>query len=40
MAAVTPITYTEYYRVVTNDPHEGDLSAVYEDKTPVPVGGI
>ena len=40
MAAVTPVTYAEYYRVVTNDPHEGDPSAVYEDETPVPVGGI
>ena len=40
MAAVTLITYAEFYRVVTNDPHEGDLSAVYEDETPVPVGGI
>ena len=25
---------------MTNDPHEGDPRAVYEDKTPVPVGGI
>ena len=40
MAAVRPVTYEEYYRVVTNDPHEGDPSAVYEDETPVPVGGI
>ena len=40
MAAVTPVTYAEFYRVVTNDPHEGDPSAVYEDETPVPVGGI
>ena len=40
MAAVTPVTYAEFYRVVTNDPHEGDPSAVYEDKTPVPGGGI
>ena len=40
MAAVTAVTYTEYYRVVTNKPNEGDPSAVYEDKTPVPVGGI
>ena len=40
MAAVTPVTYTEFYRVVTNDPHKGDPSAVYKDKTLVPVGGI
>ena len=40
MAAITPVTYAELYRVVTNDPHEGDPGAVYEDKTLVPVGGI
>ena len=40
MAAVTPVMYAEYYQVVTNNPHEGDPSAVYEDETPVPVGGI
>ena len=40
MVAATPVTYAEYYRVVTNDPHEGDRSAVYKYKTPVPVGGI
>ena len=40
MAAVTPVMYQEYYRVVTNDPHEGDPSAVYEDEIPVTVGGI
>ena len=40
MASVTPVTHAEYYRVGTNDPHEGDLSAVYEDETPVLVGGI
>ena len=40
MAAVTPVTYAEYYHVVTNDPHEGDPSAVYKDETPVPFGGI
>ena len=40
MSAVTPITYAEFYRVVTNNPHDGDPSAVYEDKTPVPVAGI
>ena len=41
MATVTPVTYAEYYRVVMNDPHEGDPSAVYEDKTPVsPIGDV
>ena len=40
MAAVRPVTYTEYYRVVTNEPHEGDPSIVYKDETPVPIGGI
>ena len=25
---------------MTNDPHEGDSIAVYEDETPVPVGGL
>ena len=40
MTAVTPVTYAEYYRVVMNDPHEGDPIAVYEDETLVPVGGI
>ena len=41
MAAVTPVTYAEYYCVVTNNWHEGDQSAVYEDEMPVsPVGGV
>ena len=40
MSAVTPVTYAEYYRIVMNDLHEGEPSAVYEDETPVPVGGI
>ena len=40
MAAVLLVTYVEFYHVVTNDPHDGDLSAIYEDKTPVPVGGV
>ena len=39
MVAVTPITYAKFYRVVTNDPHEGDPSAVYKDETSIPVGG-
>ena len=40
MAAVSPVTYAEFYRVMTNDPHDGDPSAIYEDETPVPVGGV
>ena len=40
MASVLPVTYAEFYRVVTNDPHDGDPSAIYEDETPVPVGGV
>ena len=41
MVAVTPVRYAEYYRVMTNDLHEGDPSVVYKDETPVsPVGGI
>ena len=40
MVAATPVTYAEYYRVATNNLHEGYTSAVYKDKTPVPVGGI
>ena len=40
MAAVTPATHAEFHLVVTNDPHEGDPSAFYEDNAPVPVGGI
>ena len=40
MAAVLPVTYAELYHVVTNDPHDGDPSAIYEDETPVPVGGV
>ena len=40
MAAVTPVTYTEYYCVMKKDPHEGYPSAAYEDETPVPVGSI
>ena len=40
MAAIKPVTYAEFHRVVTNDPHEGDPSAVYEDETPVHVSGI
>ena len=40
MAAVTPVTYAEFYRVVTNDPHYDDPSAISEDETPVHVGGV
>ena len=40
MADVTPVTYAEFYHIVTNNPHEGDPSAVYGEETPVPVGGI
>ena len=40
MAAVSPITYAEFYHIVTNNPHDGDPSAIYEDETPVPVGGV
>ena len=40
MTDVTPVTYAEYYHILTNNPYEGDPSAVYEDETLVPVGGI
>ena len=40
MAAVTPVTYAEFYRVVTDDPHEGHPSTVYKNEMPGPVGGI
>ena len=40
MAAVLPVTYAEFYRVVTNDPHDGDPSAIFKDETPVHVGGF
>ena len=40
MAAVTPVTYAEFYRVVTNDPHYDNPSAISEDETPVHVGGV
>ena len=35
-----PVTYAEFYCGMTNDPHEGDPSAVYKDETPVPVSSI
>ena len=40
MTAVMPVTYAEFYRVVTNEPHKGDPCAVYEDETLVPIGGL
>ena len=40
MAAVSPVSYAELYRVVTNDPHDGDPTAIFEDETPVHVGGV
>ena len=40
MAAVSPVSYAEFYRVVTNDPHDGDPTANVQDETPVLVGGV
>ena len=40
MAAVTPVTYADFYRVGTNDLYKGDPSAVYKDETPVTACGI
>ena len=40
MAAVSPVTYAEFYRAVTNDPHNGIPSAIFEDETPVHVRGV
>ena len=40
MAAVSPVLYAEFYHVVTNDPHDGDPSAIFEDETPVHIGGV
>ena len=40
MASVTPVTYAEFYRVVTNDPHDCNPSTVYDDEMPVHVGGL
>ena len=36
---MSPVTYTEFYRVVTNYPHDRDPSAIFKDKTPVPIRG-
>ena len=40
MEAVSPVSYAEFYRVVTNDPQDGDPTAIFEYKTPVHVGGV
>ena len=40
MAAVLPVSYADFYRVVTKDPHDGDPTAIFEDKTPVHIGGV
>ena len=40
MAAVSPVSYAEFYRVMTKDPHDGDPAAIFEDETPVHVGGV
>ena len=40
MAAVLPVTYAEFYRVVTKNPHDGDPSAIFEDETTVPIRGV
>ena len=40
MAAVSPVTYAEFNCIVTKDPHDGDPSAIFEDETPVHVGGV
>ena len=40
MAVVLPVLYAEFYRVVTNDPHDGDPTAIFEDETPFHIGGV
>ena len=40
MEAVLPVLYAEFYRVVTNDPHYGDPTAIFEEETPFHVGGV
>ena len=40
MVAVSPVSYADFYRVVTNDPHDGDPSAIFEDETTVHVGWV
>ena len=40
MSSVSPVTYAEFYRGVTNDPHNGDPSAIFKNKTSVHVWGV
>ena len=40
MAAVPPVSYMKFYHIVTNNPHDGDPSAIFEDETPVYVGRV
>ena len=40
MTAVSPVSYAEFYRVMMNDPHDGDPTAIFEEETPVHVGGV
>ena len=40
MAAVLPVSYVEFYRVVTNNPHDGYPTAIFEDETPVHIGWV
>ena len=40
MAAVSPVSYAEFYRIVMNDLHDGDPTEIFEDETPVHVGGV
>ena len=37
---MSPVSYAEFYRIVMNDPHNGDPTAIFEDKTLVHVGGV
>ena len=34
---MSPVTYAEFYRVVTNNLHDGDPNAIFKDETPVRV---
>ena len=40
MAAVSPVSYAEFYRVVTNDPHDGDPSASSRTRRRFTSGGV
>ena len=40
MTAVSPVLYVEFYRITTNDPHDGYPSAIFNDETPVHAGGV